>query len=310
MMAIAAVFPLFQALAMNLISGLIYTVALDPLWIQLRSELPKHTCWHQFLGLFMRRVKAVTNGLNRKWIAVISCKSAADILTHYYTQGENAFFFNSIYFGNSELAKISILLSPVSLLLICLISKSEFEFDVASGLAWGFYHGYLKITAKFLTNCINNSRYALELNKLPKRFILFPTNGQLINALNDADDRITFIENTPSLKKELAGIKERVYFQSVYKFTPRCHEFEEFHCIVEQAASVGTINQLRERGCLSKKDAATAITKFYEIVEHCVEQDELARKTFELILYSGETEDLVDAIAARRKNLMNTKRHE
>ena len=310
MMVIAAMFPIFQALAMNLISGLLYAVALDPLWMQLRSELPGHACWHQFLGLFMRRIKAVTKGLSRKWLAVISCKSAGDILVHYYTQGENAFFFDSIYFGNSELAKISILLSPVSLFLICLISKSEFEFNVASGLAWGFYHGYLKITAKFLTDCINNSRYASELNKLPKRFILFPTNGQLINALNDVDDRITFIENTPSLKKEQAGIKERVYFQSVYKFTPRCHEFEGFHCIVEQAASVGTINQLRERGCLSKKDAESAITKFYEIVENCVEQDEMARKTFELILYSGETEDLVDAIVARRKCLMNTKRHE
>lgn len=310
MMAIVATFLLFQAMTMNLISGLIYAVALDPLWIQLRTELVGPTCWHQFLGLFKRRIKAVTNVLNRKWLAVISCKSAADIVAHCYLQGENAFFLDSIYFGNSELAKISILLSPINLVLICLTGKREFEFDVASGLAWGFYHGYLKITGKFLTNCINNSRYASELNKLPKRFILFPTNGELINALNDADNRITFIENTPSLKKELAGTKERVYFQSVYKFAPRCHEFEEFHCIVEQAASVGTIKQLRESGCMSKEDAESATAKFYEIIKHCVAQDELARKTFELILYSGETEDLVDAIVERKRHVINSKRCE
>ena len=239
--------------------------------------------------------------LNTQWLLYIVFKSVLDIVVF---RASTSYGFESVGF-NTTLAMVGLALSPLHLIQTTIVVGSPYNSDIATGIACGFYHGYLEITAGFLKDCISSSRHSAELSKVPKRFILVPENGILIDSLQKVDDRITFVENTSSLKKDVSGVKKRAYFQSVYKFTPREDEFEEFYCIAEQSASVGPIRDIVAGRGGSQSELKQAVRRFYEEVCGMVDCNDATRGSFEIILFSGRGEDVVDAIANRRKKILS-----
>ena len=265
-----------------------------------KADVLSH-CWYFSKELLEMCVNASLK-LNTTWLFFIMCKSILDVLACYYLVSLS--FAEGMGFYTS-LAIVSLTLSPLYLVQTAFVVGGAYERDVATGLACSFYHGYLEVTAGFLNDCISTSRYKEELCKVPKRFILIPRNGTLIDSLQNIDSRITFVENTSSLRKDVGGVKKRSYYQSVYKFTPRDSEFEEFYCIVEQSASLRPIKDIVARRGPSRNAVEQTVTNFYEELCDLVKYNDATRDTFEIILFSGREEDVVDAVVSRRNAVLS-----
>jgi len=256
------------------------------------------------LSVIMTLLKLCVNTIqkiNRQWLFFILFKAMLDIVVFNFVVSSS--FAEGAWF-NLPLANVVLILSPLNLVQTALVVGTDYETDIATGLASGFYHGYLKLTAGFLKECISASRYREELGQVPKRFILVPENGILIDSLHKADDRITFLENTSTMKKDVGGVKQRSYFQSVYKFTPKNLEFEEFCCIAEQSASVRPIKDIVSVRGFSQSAVQQTVRRFYEEVRDLVKCNDVTHDSIEVILFSGREEDVVDAIVRRRKELL------
>lgn len=255
-----------------------------------------------FITEFLKTCVITSFKLNTQWLLYIVVKSMLDIAA-FRVFASSSYGLESPGF-NTTLAVVSLSLSPLHLIQATIVVGSPYNSDIATGIACGFYHGYLEMTVGFLKGCIDSSRYSAELSKVPKRFILVPENGILIDSLQKVDDRITFVENTSSLREDVSGVKKRAYYQSVYKFTPRDKEFEEFYCIAEQSASVGPIRDIVAGIGGSQNELKQTVRRFYEEVRGMVDCNDAMRDSFEIILFSGREEDVVDAIVNRRKKLL------
>ena len=96
----------------------------------------------------------------------------------------------------------------VCLLLVALSNSfRRRSHEPAIGLAWSFYFGYLKkVLPKFDGN-VNRSKHKDDI--LPKLFVLVPEDCKIHESLENADSRITYIENLQPHQESVAGIQER-----------------------------------------------------------------------------------------------------
>ena len=103
--------------------------------------------------------------------------------------------------------------------------------NVADGLAWSYYSGYLRLVLPKLKDQIGKSelfRYEITKKKL---FILLPKTCYTCADIVEADSRVKWVGHLPELKISRGGIKERIYKHSVHKIeiprpdgaVERCH---------------------------------------------------------------------------------------
>ena len=108
--------------------------------------------------------------------------------------------------------------------------------NVADGLAWGFYVGYLELVLPRLRYQVEES--ASFRNKVEKKlFILVPKTCFVCGDVENVDSRVKFAGNLPAMKTSRGGIKERVYEQRVYVIE-KTHPYgkvEEHYFLVEYA---------------------------------------------------------------------------
>ena len=181
------------------------------------------------------------------------------------------------------------------------LSKKK-EQNVAVGLAWSFYFGYLKIVLPELLANINYSKYRDELAEKAKVFILIPTDCQVFDELRDKDDRLEFVENLEPVKKNIAGIKVRKYVHSVYRICPDGEQ--PFLAILEYATPLRTLHQMsihREAG-LSDFERDRQVTLFYDelkdIINNYAHPPEIKERV-ELVLLTGKGREIADEIMRR-----------
>ncbi|KAK7899468.1 hypothetical protein WMY93_020321 [Mugilogobius chulae] len=96
------------------------------------------------------------------------------------------------------------------------------KMNVAHGLAWSFYLGYLRLVLPRLEEAISEFCASHKNNSLWSRgsqrlFILIPVNANISHKLEDEDDRIQFYESLPNSQLDRGGVRGRVYKHSVYK---------------------------------------------------------------------------------------------
>ena len=112
--------------------------------------------------------------------------------------------------------------------------------NVADGLAWSYYYGYLRIVLPKLDEQIHKSsvefRYKLEMKKL---FILLPKNCYTYDTIDEADTRVKYAGNLEPMEFNRCGIRRRSYKHSVYRIeVPRpdkSGEVDEYLVIMEYA---------------------------------------------------------------------------
>ena len=115
------------------------------------------------------------------------------------------------------------------------ISETENK-NLADGLAWGYYFGYLKLVLPRLEEQIGKSefRYLLTMKKL---FILVPKSCYTHDDIEHADDRVIWAGNLPECKINRGGIKARSYKHAVQRIEmPRPDGgVDKYHFVLEYA---------------------------------------------------------------------------
>ena len=131
------------------------------------------------------------------------------------------------------------------------ISERE-NMNVADGLAWSYYFGYLKLVLPKLDEQIGKSeqfRFKITKHKL---FILLPKTCYTYDDIVDADSRVKFAGRLPDYKKSRGGIKEQSFRHAVHRVEmPRPDgKIDEYHFVLEYATPLMSLYDMS-----SHKDA-------------------------------------------------------
>lgn len=117
------------------------------------------------------------------------------------------------------------------------------NFNVAHGLAWSYYIGYLRLILPGLQARIrtynqrhNNTARGAGSRKL---YILFPLDCGVPDDLSEADPNIRFLHKLPEQSADRAGIKGRVYTNSIYEILENGKPVGT--CILEYATPLQTL---------------------------------------------------------------------
>ena len=109
--------------------------------------------------------------------------------------------------------------------------------NLADGLAWGYYFGYLKLVLPKLEEQIGKSdefRYQVTKKKL---FILLPKTCFTYDDIEHADGRVKWAGNLPECRINRGGIKARSYKHAVHRIEmPRPDGgVDNYHFVLEYA---------------------------------------------------------------------------
>lgn len=157
-----------------------------------------------------------------------------------YTGYETPFHQNN---GNNCLQRY--LLVALSYFVIRLQSLSPVEEseikerkeNVAEALAWSYYFEYLKLVLPCLEYSIGNSEQFRHRLSVKKLFILLPQTCFTYDDIGDADFRVRYAGNLPSIKIARFGRRNNSFSHSVYRLQmPRQNGgIDEYHFVIEYA---------------------------------------------------------------------------
>lgn len=173
----------------------------------------------------------------------------------------------------------------------------ERKMNVAHGLAWSFYLGYLRLVLPRLENSIAAFRSTHQASCTSwgrgsrKLLILIPLNANISHKLEDEDDNIRFYDNLPNNEIDRAGVRGRVYKHSVYRVQDehgRGHE-----CVVEYATPLLTLYNMSQesRAGFGEPERRQQVLLFYRTLQDILENSLECRNRYRLILLSDEHED-------------------
>lgn len=157
--------------------------------------------------------------------------------------------------------------------------------NVAHGLAWSFYFGYLKFVLPDLEEKVRSSRMRLSS---PRLHILLPLNAAAPNKPEDEDDHLVFHENLPELQLNRAGVRQRSYKNSVYKITGQNNE--TYYCILEYATPLQTLYQMSQdrNAGFGERERKEQVLLFYRTLSQILENSLECRNRFRLVLINDE----------------------
>lgn len=173
--------------------------------------------------------------------------------------------------------------APVEISEICEMKKM----NVAHGLAWSFYIGYLKFVLPDLQNKV--SQYSSTKGKLssPCLHILLPLNAKVPTKPEEEDTNVIFHENLPELERDTAGVRKRSYKNSVYKIT---QDKETFSCVLEYATPLLTLYQMSHESSagFGERERKQQVLLFYRTLSQILEDSLECRNHYRLILLDDE----------------------
>ena len=128
--------------------------------------------------------------------------------------------------------------------------------NLADGLAWGYYFGYLKLVLPELEKQIAQSeqfRYKILLKKL---FILLPKDCFTEDNIEDADERVKWAGHLPECKISRGGIKARSYKHAVHRIEMPSPDggIDNYHFVVEYATPLMTLHDMSVYAALSRQE--------------------------------------------------------
>ncbi|XP_051871002.1 stimulator of interferon genes protein [Pristis pectinata] len=169
------------------------------------------------------------------------------------------------------------------------------KFNVAHGLAWSYYIGYLKLILPSLEGRIKEYHRTFEnlaeFRGTWKLYILIPFNCKVYDKLEKMDNRIKFLGNLPELRIDRAGIKERSYKNSIYSVydeNQMCHL-----CILEYATPLRSLFEMSNdaTAALSKEQRLEQAKLFYVTLDNILNNSQECAGLYKLIPYDDDLED-------------------
>ncbi|XP_013886910.1 stimulator of interferon genes protein [Austrofundulus limnaeus] len=171
------------------------------------------------------------------------------------------------------------------------------KMNVAHGLAWSFYLGYLQLVLPRLENSIAAFRASHQNSSLRwshgsnRLFILIPLNANISHKLENEDSNICFYDNLPNNEIDRAGVRGRVYKHSVYRVKD---EQGRVHvCAVEYATPLLTLYRMsQERSAgFGERERRQQVLLFYRTLQDILDQSLECRNQYKLILLNDEHEE-------------------
>lgn len=171
------------------------------------------------------------------------------------------------------------------------------KMNVAHGLAWSFYLGYLKLVLPGLVHSITQFRAEHQFSGSfggrgsHKLLILIPLNANIANKLESEDDNIRFYDNLPNIQMDRAGVKGRVYKHSVYRVLDnngRPHNF-----VAEYATPLLTLYGMSHESSagLGEPERREQVLLFFRTLQDILDQSLECRNLYKLILINDEHEE-------------------
>ena len=119
--------------------------------------------------------------------------------------------------------------------------------NVADGLAWSYYFGYLKLVLPHLEGQIGKSVYKYKITK-KKLFILLPKNCYTYDKIVDADSTITVEGNLDSHDINRGGILKRSYKHTVHRIDMLRPDgkVDKYYVVLEYATPLMSLYDMSE----------------------------------------------------------------
>ena len=137
--------------------------------------------------------------------------------------------------------------------------------NLADGLAWSYYFGYLKLVLPHLEGQISKSleyRYKISQKKL---FILLPKTCYTYDKIVDADPRVKTAGNLDEYQINRGGILKRSYKHTVHRIEmPRPDgKIDEYHVVLEYATPLMSLYDMSQHaeGGLSRQERDEQVFK-------------------------------------------------
>lgn len=185
------------------------------------------------------------------------------------------------------------LLKTLGVLGPCEVELSEVcegrKMNVAHGLAWSFYLGYLKLVLPtFRSSHLDDPFRARGFKKL---LILIPLNANIAHKLEDEDTNIRFYDNLSNQKIDRGGVKGRVYKHSIYTVLDDMGQGQE--CVMEYATPLLTLHSMSQdsRAGFGERDRKDQVLLFYRTLRDILEDSLECRNLYTLILLNDEHEE-------------------
>ncbi|XP_053763429.1 stimulator of interferon genes protein isoform X3 [Panthera pardus] len=181
-------------------------------------------------------------------------------------------------------------LAPAEVSAVC----EKKNFNVAHGLAWSYYIGYLRLIlpglpARVLTcNQLHNN--ILRGTGSHRLHILFPLDCGVPDDMSVADPNIRFLYELPQQSADRAGTKGRVYTNSVYALLENGQQAGI--CVLEYATPLQTLFAMSQdgRAGFSREDRLEQAKLFCRILEDILADTPECQNNCRLIVYQEPAE--------------------
>ncbi|KAI7801604.1 stimulator of interferon [Triplophysa rosa] len=235
----------------------------------------------RYRGQIRRIVEACFNGHVLLGMLLIYLLLKLGGVSFSYEQLSTISLTCAVYMFSKSLSVLA--LAPVEISEICEVRKM----NVAHGLAWSFFFGYLRFVLPDLNEKVRNNATRMRLSS-HRLHILLPLNAAAPNKPEDEDDHVVFHENLPELQLNRAGVRQRSYKNSVYKITGRNNE--TYYCALEYATPLQTLYQMSQdrNAGFGEKERKEQVLLFYRTLSQILENDPDCRNLFRLVLINDE----------------------
>ncbi|KAM9313200.1 stimulator of interferon genes protein [Gastrophryne carolinensis] len=169
--------------------------------------------------------------------------------------------------------------------------------NVAHGLAWSYYVGYLKFVLPALKDLLKTfneeNNHLLKSPDSCRLHILIPLSCRMYGDLREVDGNLTFVKEIPPLCIDRAGIKKRVFKNNVYRILDEDHR--PYYCIVEYATPLASLYEMSNvsSAAFSKEDRIQQAKLFCRTLKDILENSLECQNAYRLVIYddSLESED-------------------
>ena len=174
--------------------------------------------------------------------------------------------------------------------------------NVADGLAWSYYFGYLKMVLPKLHDKINESTDYRHKIKPKKLFILLPKDCSVRGLIKEADTNVQEVASLEELRINQAGVRNRSYKHTIHKV--QVAGGDEHHIVVEYATPLKTLFDMSrdDVGALSREDRDQQVMIFIRKLREILDKDKECRGKYELIAFAGEGSNIAEILVGVIKN--------
>ena len=224
-------------------------------------------------------------------------KTSLDLIVYHYIFGFNGKRRAEILHG---LVEPALLLSPFNLLWARRVGQGDRKFrrDLAVGLASSYFYGYLKQVGQLFSDSIEESQEHNGKSFPPVHWILIPRNGVILHRLYDADQRIRFKANSKSIYIDFSGVHQRPYHFSLYEIAA---QDLTICCCLEYASALQVLEEMKDMFGFGPKEVEEIVMTFHETIIQNFHLHGMFEPNLRLLLFSGEKEDIVNAIKEKAK---------